>query len=113
MVKRSAELDLIFGSLASPVRRDILMRSAGKEMSVSKIAKRYNMSLAAISKHLKILEEAHLISKKRRGKEQIVKISPPAFEDAMKHLKDYERLWNDRFDRLEQYLSSSPSPSSL
>lgn len=60
--------------------------------------------MAAVSKHLKILEGANLIIKKRQGKQQIVQVSPAAFKDAAEYLSHYEKLRNEQFDSLEQYL---------
>ncbi len=108
MVELTLDLDLIFGSLSHPIRRDILKRAAKKELSVGDTAKPYKMSLAAISKHLKVLEKAKLIIKQRRGKEQVIQLSPAAVKDAMGYLKHYEEIWNQRLDSLEQYLSSLP-----
>lgn len=108
MIECSLHLDSIFGCLADFTRRDILMRVANEELSVSEIAKPYRVSLAAISKHLRVLERARLIVKRRKGKRQLVQASPAAMAGASHYLKQYERMWNDRFDRLEQYVSSSP-----
>lgn len=108
MVELTLELDLIFGSLSHHIRRDLLRRAAKKEMTIGDAAKPYKMSLAAISKHLKILEKAKLIIKKRRGKEQVIQLSPAAFKDATRYLAQYERMWNDRFDSLEKYLATLP-----
>lgn len=105
MVERSLQLDLIFASLAHPIRRDILRRGEQKEMSVTDLAKPYGVSIAAISKHIQILEKAKLISKRRRGKQQFVRLSPSAFRQASVYLKHYEKLWNDRLDALEEYLA--------
>lgn len=104
MVEYTLNLDDVFGSLADPIRRDILNRIAVKELTVSQIAEAYDVSLAAISKHLKVLEKAKLIIKRRQGKQQIVCLSPVAFKDASEYLKHYENLWNARFDALEEYL---------
>jgi len=104
MVEYIVNLDSIFGSLADPTRRDILKRVALKELSVNEIAAPYNITLAAVSKHLKILEKAKLIIKRRRGKQQFVQLSPPAFQNATEYLNYYEAIWNDRFDSLEQFL---------
>lgn len=101
-------LDAIFGSLADPTRRDILRRVAKEALSVGDIAKRYPMSLAAISKHLKILEKAKLILKRRKGKEQMIVLAPGTLKDAAAYLTAYEKLWNDRLDNLEKYLSTLP-----
>lgn len=104
MVEYTLTLDSIFGSLADPTRRDILKRVAKRELSVSEVARPYDLTLAAVSKHLKILERAKLIIKRRRGKQQLVQLSPTAFKDAANYLKHYEVLWNERFDALEKYL---------
>lgn len=109
MVEQSLRLNFIFGSLSDPTRRDILQRVAKRRMSVSEVAAPYKMSLAAISKHLKILEKAKLVIKKRWGKQQVVELSPVAFKDASKYLRYYEKLWNDRLDSLERYLAVFPS----
>jgi DNA-binding transcriptional ArsR family regulator len=105
MVEYTLSLDSIFGSLADPIRRDILKRVTISELNVSEIASQYSVSLAAISKHLKILERAQLITKRRQGKEQFVIISPAALEQADDYIKQYSSLWNSRFDRLDNILS--------
>ncbi len=104
MVEHTQTLDAVFGSLADPTRRDILKRVGRKELSVSKIAKPYNVTLAAISKHLIILEKAKLINKHRRGKQQVVRLSPTALKDASEYLRRYRKIWEERLDRLEVYL---------
>jgi DNA-binding transcriptional ArsR family regulator len=107
MVEYTLELDSVFGSLADPTRRDILRRVARRELSISEIAVHYNLTFAAISKHLKILEKARLISKRRRGKQQLVRLSPEAFADATEYLEWYRQLWGERLDSLEDYLERS------
>lgn len=104
MIERNAKLDSIFGSLADTTRRDILRRVAGHELSVGEIASSYDISLAAVSKHLIVLEQARLVTKRREGKLQIVQLSPPALTDASKHLERYRDIWESRLDRLERYL---------
>jgi len=94
----------IFQSLADATRRDILKRVAKKELSIGEIATRYNLTFAAVSKHLKVLEKAKLIVKRRQGKQQFVQIAPAAIKDATKFLEHYQKLWEDRFDSLEEYL---------
>ncbi|MDB5179319.1 MAG: ArsR family transcriptional regulator [Patescibacteria group bacterium] len=89
MIEYSLQLDSIFGSLADPTRRDILRRVAGVELSVSEIAQPYNLSLAAVSKHLKILEKAKLVIKRRQGKQQFVQASPVAIKGAARYLEFY------------------------
>jgi DNA-binding transcriptional ArsR family regulator len=102
MVERNAYLDGLFGSLADPIRRDILRRLINAQYTISQIASEYDISLAAVSKHLHVLQRAKLIVKQRRGKEQIVSISPDALQDASHYLQQYEALWNNRFDALER-----------
>jgi DNA-binding transcriptional ArsR family regulator len=76
MVERDAYLDGLFGSLADPIRRDILRRLINAQYTVSQIAENYDISFAAVAKHLSVLEKAKLVIKQRRGKEQVVSISP-------------------------------------
>lgn len=104
MVELTFPLDTIFGSLADPTRRDILGRLQYGELNVTEVAEPYDMSLAAISKHLKILEQAKLIRKRRQGKERVVSLAPEAMMQAADYFKQYEQMWSDRFDRLEMYL---------
>ena len=104
MIERNARLDSIFGSLADTTRRDILRRVAGRELSVGEIAASYDISLAAVSKHLIVLEQAKLVTKHREGKLQVVGLLPVALTDAAKHLERYQDIWESRLDRLEKYL---------
>jgi DNA-binding transcriptional ArsR family regulator len=105
MNEQALNLDTIFGSLSDPTRRNILQRLMMGEMTVSEIAKPYDLTLAAVSKHLKILEQAKLVVKRRQGKQQFVALSPPAFASAAEYLEWYRRLWEQRFDALEEYLN--------
>lgn len=104
MVEHILQLDSIFHSLADPVRRDILRRVAQADMSISELAERYTISFAAVSKHLKVMEKAKLISKKKEGKKQIVTIAPNALKSADDYLEQYRLLWQSRHDKLEQLL---------
>ncbi len=108
MVERVVDLDLVFGSLAHPVRRDILRRGARERLTVGGMARSYDLTFAAVSKHIKILERARLVTKRRRGREQVVELSGEALHCAADYLQEYERLWNTRFDRLEKYLAAWP-----
>jgi DNA-binding transcriptional ArsR family regulator len=104
MVERQIRLDSIFGSLADPTRRDILKRVSRRELSVGDIAKPYDLTLQAISKHLTVLEKAKLIRKRRKGREQFVSLSPAGLKDADIYLQKYRELWEERLDRLEAFL---------
>src|SRR5205085_1776332 len=101
---RNARLDAIFGSLADTTRRDILRRVAGRELSVGEIASSYDISLAAVSKHLVVLEKARLVTKRREGKLQLVEYSPAAVTAASNHLERYRDIWEGSLDKLEKYL---------
>lgn len=104
MVEQNIYLDGLFGSLADPIRRDILRRLINAQYSIRQIAEKYDVSFAAVAKHINVLEKAKLVIKERKGKEQIVRIAPQALEDASKYLAQYEALWNHRFDKLDQVL---------
>lgn len=105
MVEYSLQLDDVFGSLADPTRRDILKRVAHSELTVSEISANYDMSLAAVSKHLKILEKARLVVKRRHGKQQLVKLSPQTLREARQHLDWYRQFMGGKYEDLDIYLS--------
>jgi DNA-binding transcriptional ArsR family regulator len=105
MVESIARLDSVFSSLADATRRDILRRVAREELSIGAIAEHYDMSLAAVSKHLMLLEKADLIRKRRHGKQLFVQLSPKAFKEADDYLHHYKKLWEARLDALEHYLA--------
>lgn len=104
MVEYTLQLNSIFHSLADGTRRDILERVSRQSLSVSQIASGYNLTYAAVSKHLKVLEGAKLIIKKRRGKEQIVSAAPNTVKNASEYFKRYEAMWQSRFDKLDSLL---------
>jgi DNA-binding transcriptional ArsR family regulator len=93
-----------FAALADPTRRAILARLALGETSVTQLAKPFDMSMPAISKHLKVLEGAGLITRSRDAQMRPCKIAPSALKDVDGWLEDYRRLWEERFDRLDAYL---------
>lgn len=104
MVEHTLNLDSVFSSLANPTRRDILRRVGKSELSVGEIAKHYELTFAAVSKHLKVLEKAALVIKKRKGKEQLVSLAPQAFIGASEYLDWYKPFWTDKLGSLEVYL---------
>jgi DNA-binding transcriptional ArsR family regulator len=105
MVERNTYLDSVFGSLADPTRRDILQRVADHELSISEIAAHYKLTFAAISKHLIILEQARLIRKRKSGKHQLVQAELAALKDATAYMQQYQKLWEARLDRLDDFLT--------
>ena len=104
MVDLSVALDMIFGALADPTRRDILKRVSREEHTISDLAEPYAMSLAAIAKHISVLEKAGLVTKRRSGKEKVVQVTPKTIKLAAAHISEYEKVWGARFDALEKLL---------
>jgi DNA-binding transcriptional ArsR family regulator len=98
-------LDELFHALADGTRRDILRRSVGGELSVSRLADAYPMSFAAVQKHVAVLERARLITKERRGREQLVRTDPAAFGRARQALDELEEAWRGRVERMADLLA--------
>jgi len=103
--ERSAEqVDNLFHALADTTRRDILRRCADGEPSVSRLADVYPMSFAAVQKHVAVLERAGLVSKERRGREQLVRTEPAAVAEARRVLDELELAWRGRVARMADLL---------
>ncbi|HYK96391.1 MAG TPA: metalloregulator ArsR/SmtB family transcription factor [Candidatus Dormibacteraeota bacterium] len=100
-----ADLDLLFGALADATRRAIVQRLAASEATVTELAAPFPISLPAISRHLKVLERASLITRSRHGRWRGARLSPGALTPAAAWLADQERRWTERFDRLEDHLA--------
>ncbi len=105
-------IDNIFQSLADPTRRDILARLCRGELTVSALALDYDISLAAVAKHLKILEKAKLIAKRKQGRQQIAAINLETVGFATEQLEEFKKLWNERFDTLDDLLNRAEVPTS-
>jgi DNA-binding transcriptional ArsR family regulator len=103
---RTDRLSSTFAALSDPTRRAILARLALGETSVSKLAEPFAMSLPAISKHLKVLERAGLITRGRDAQMRPCKIEATALKEADDWLEEYRRLWEQRLDRLDDYLQT-------
>jgi DNA-binding transcriptional ArsR family regulator len=97
-------LSATFAALADPTRRAILARLALGETSVTELAEPFEMSLPAVSKHLKVLERAGLIARGREAQWRPCRIEPHALKDVDDWLARYRRFWDESFDRLEVYL---------
>jgi DNA-binding transcriptional ArsR family regulator len=97
-------LNATFSALADPTRRAILARLALGQTSVSELAKPFDISAPAISRHLKVLEGAGLITRGREAQWRPCKIEPDALKVVDGWLEEYRRLWEQRLDRLEEYL---------
>src|SRR5262245_23626615 len=99
-------LSATFAALADPTRRAIIARLAMGETTVSELAKPFDMSGPAISKHLKVLENAGLISRGREAQWRPCKIEPKALKVVDDWLERYRQFWEERLDRLEEYLNT-------
>jgi DNA-binding transcriptional ArsR family regulator len=100
-----AEVDRIFQALADATRRDILARAIRLGESVSALARQYEMSFAAVQKHVAVLERASLVTKERRGREQIVHGNTATLRKAAGLLDAYEQLWAERAARIADILA--------
>jgi DNA-binding transcriptional ArsR family regulator len=106
-------LSLTFAALADPTRRAILSRLALGETSVMELAEPFDMSLPAISKHLKVLERAGLISRGREAQWRPCRIEPGQFKQVDGWLGDFRRFWDENFNRLDQYLEEMKASEPL
>lgn len=106
MVKHKApDLDRTFAALADPTRRRILEHLAGGERCVTDLARPYRMSLPAVSKHLRVLERAGLVRRRRDGRVHSLKLEAKPMKEAQRWIEDYRRFWEESFDRLDDYLT--------
>jgi DNA-binding transcriptional ArsR family regulator len=97
-------LSTTFAALADPTRRAILARLASGEASVTELGKPFEMSLPAISKHLKVLQNAGLIARGRDAQWRPCRLAAGPLKDAAEWLEEYRRFWEESFDRLDDYL---------
>ena len=102
---RDAELDRLFQAFADSTRRDIVRRVTVGEYSVSGLAALYAMSFAAVQKHVAVLERASLVTKEKRGREQIVRGNHEGLQKARRLLDEYEAIWRQRVDQIEGILA--------
>jgi DNA-binding transcriptional ArsR family regulator len=103
-------VDHLFHALADATRRDILSRCVRGEPSVSRLAEAYPMSFAAVQKHVAVLERAGLVTKERRGREQLVRTDPDAVHRTRQALDQLETAWRERVDRMSHLLAQTPGP---
>ncbi len=104
MVNDVRPLDLVFSALSDPTRRAMLERLRKGELTIGSLAEPFDMSLPAISKHVKILENAGLVSRAVEGREHYCRLSPKALQNAAAYLNHYRTFWNQRLDSLARFL---------
>lgn len=98
------QLDLTFAALSDPTRRAILSRLASGEATVTDLAEPFDMTLPAISKHLKVLQRAGLVSQGREAQWRPCRLEAAPLKDAAHWIDHYRRYWEEGFDRLDEYL---------
>lgn len=103
----STDLSPIFAALADPTRRAILARLSDGDAPVKDLAEPFALSGPAITKHLKVLERAGLISRSREGQQRPCRLEPRALAPAADWLEQYREMWTERLDRLDAYLKST------
>jgi DNA-binding transcriptional ArsR family regulator len=106
MVELQAELDGAFHALAHPARRGMLRRLAGGELTVGELAEPVEMSLAAASKHVQVLERAGLVRRTVDGRRHLCRLDPAPLAGAAEWLRFYERFWSERLDDLQELLEN-------
>lgn len=104
------DYDAVFSALAHPVRRDILERLASRDAGVGELAAPYHLSLPTISRHLRTLERAGLVSVSRDWRYRTRHLNARPLSAAFVWLTRYRALWEDSFDRLDQVLTREPTP---
>lgn len=105
MVER---LDATFHALADPTRRGMLATLAAGETSIGELARPFAMSFAGASKHVKVLESAGLVARRKVGRTQLCRLNPTPLAEAGEWLRQWEQFWNHRLDTLEALLREAP-----
>jgi DNA-binding transcriptional ArsR family regulator len=109
MVEDSERMDAVFHALANDARRRMLRRLADRELTVGELAEPLTMSLAAASKHVKVLEQAGMVRRTVAGRRHVCRLEAAPLATADAWLRFYERFWNERLDALEALLPAEPA----
>ena len=109
MVKSPGKLDATFFALGDPTRRAIVAALARGQASVSDLARPHKISLPAVMKHLRVLEQAGLISQEKNGRVRHCRLRPQPMVQASNWLSQYQAFWEKQFDALDRYLNQSPT----
>jgi DNA-binding transcriptional ArsR family regulator len=106
MKEETDRLSITLGALADPTRRAILARLAEGEATVTQLAEPFSMSLPAISRHLKVLERAKLITRGRDAQWRPCRIAPEPLKEVADYMEEYRRFWDESLDKLDEYLEA-------
>ncbi len=106
MVQYTDNLDTVFSALGDPTRRAIMARLADGETSVSDLAAPHEMSLTAVNKHVRVLEGAGLLTRKKEGRVMWCRLEPEPLKGAAEWIAHYQRYWEERLDALADYFDS-------
>ncbi|QDY70728.1 ArsR/SmtB family transcription factor [Qingshengfaniella alkalisoli] len=106
MAKLDANLDRCFSALGDPTRRMILQRLARGEASVSELAEPHDMALPSFMGHLRKLEDAGLITSTKQGRTRVCELAPDAFTPVKDWLSEQSAIWEERLDRLDDYVTN-------
>lgn len=107
MVNSSIDLNLIFSALADPTRREILTALRAGQQAVSDLASRFSMSAPAVSKHLRVLERAGLLSREKAGRTHWISLDAEPLAEANEWIERYRIFWESNFDALDRYLEET------
>lgn len=105
VIHYATQLDLIFGALSDPTRRGILEMLSNGAANIRTLAKPFKMSQPAISKHVRVLEDAGLIRREKRGREHHLSVNSKSVEQAHDWIAHYTKIWKLQFDAVEDYLN--------
>ena len=107
---RTYDLDRVFHALADPTRRAILKDLTRRERAITEVARPFRISLAAVSKHVKVLELAKLVERRRHGSFSYLRLNGDAMRTADEWLQHYKQFWEQRLDALEEFLKKKEAP---
>ncbi len=110
MLSNEQQLDKVFRALSDSTRRRILMQIRDHDHTVNDIASEFEISLPAVSKHLKVLENAGLISRIKEGRKRLCHVEPKMLDGALAWLEFYQSFWNQRLDSLKELLEHNKPP---
>lgn len=110
LVMDSHRLDLVFSALSDPTRRGIMVALSNGEQNVRQLTDAFDISQPAISRHIKTLARAGLITKQKRGREHFIRVSPDRAEEAATWIQHYTTFWKQHFDTVDQILANKKGP---